>query len=113
MSTNEVFKQFFVELVTMLPVDDTLFLAKLFSCGLLPGNLMNKVMGKDTPAEKAMCFLDGKIKRDISIGDFKSFNKLLDIMEESENGSLKDLAKKIGSALQEDPVVSTAGLYSV
>ena len=97
----------------MLPVDDTLFLAKLYSCDLLPGDLMNEIIAKETRAQKAMCFLNGKIMCDISIGDFNSFNKLLNIMEESENDSLKDLAKKIKSVMQEDPVVNIAGLYSV
>ena len=111
MSPNEVFKQFFVKLVTMLPVDDAIFLATLFSCDLLPGDLMNVITAKNTPAEKALCFLNEKIKRDISSGDFKSFNKLIGIMEASENDSLKDLAKEIRRALQEDAVVNTAGLY--
>ena len=109
MSTSEVFKKFYVELITMLPVDDTMFLAKLFSCNLLPGNLMNQVMAKETRADKAMCFLNGKINCDISIGDFTSFNKLLDVMEESGNDSLRVLAMKIKNALKGELVINTAG----
>ena len=109
MSTSEVFKQFYVELVTMLPVDDTMFLAKLFSCDLLPGNLMNKVEAERTPADKAMCFLDGKIKHDISNGDDRSFNKLLDIMEESGNDSLKHLAMKVKTALTGEIIGNNSG----
>ena len=109
MSTGEVFKQFYVELVTMLPVEDTIFLAKLFSCDLLPGNLMSQVMAKETRADKAVCFLNGKINSDISIGDFRSFDKLLSIMEDSGNGSLKGLAKEIKTALKTEPVINTTG----
>ena len=109
MSTSEVFKQFYVELVTMLPVDDTIFLAKLFSCDLLPGNLMNEIKAEKTAADKAMCFLSGKISHDISNGDFNSFNKLHNIMEESGQDSLKSLAGKIKSALKAEPVINTSG----
>ena len=109
MSTSEVFKQFYVELVTILPVDDTMFLAKLFSCDLLPGNLMNEIKAERTPADKAMCFLNGKINRDISNGDVRSFNKLLDVMEESRNDSLKVLAMKIKTAVKGELVINTAG----
>ena len=109
MSTSEVFKKFYVELVTILPVDDTMFLAKLFSCDLLPGNLMNQVMAKETRADKAMCFLNGKINCDISIGDFTSFNKLLHAMKESGNDSMRVLAMKIKTALKEEFVINTAG----
>ena len=109
MSTSEVFKKFYVELVTVLPVDDAMFLAKLFSCDLLPGNLMNQIMVKETRPDKAMCFLNGKINCDISIGDFTSFNKLLDVMEESGNNSLRVLAMKIKNALKGELVINTAG----
>ena len=109
MSTSEVFKQFYFKLVTILPVDDTTFLAKLFSCNLLPGNLMNQVMAKETRADKAVCFLNGKISSDISIGDFRSFDKLLSIMEDSGNNSLKLLAKKIRTALKVETVINIAG----
>ena len=109
MSTSEVFKQFYVELVTMLPVDDTIFLAKLFSCDLLPGNLMNEIKAEKTTADKAVCFLNGKISRDISNGDFNSFNKLLNIMEESGYDSLKGLAKKIRTVLRVETVIYVTG----
>ena len=84
----------------MLPVDDVTFLSKLFSCDLLPGDLMEQVMAKETRAEKAVCFLNGKIKSDIKIDDFRSFNKLLNVMEESGNDSLKHLAETM-TALKE------------
>ena len=111
MSTSEVFKQFYVELVTMLPVDDTIFIAKLFSCDLLLGNLMNQVMAKETRADKSVCFLNGKINCDISIGDFKSFDKLLSVMEDSGNDSLRGLAKKIKTTLKAESVsvINTTG----
>ena len=109
MSTGEVFKQFYVELVTMLPVDDTIFLAKLFSCDLLPGNLMNEIKAEKTTVDKAMCFLNSKISRDISSGDFNSFNKLLNIMEESGHDSLKGLAKKIRTALRVETMIYVTG----
>ena len=107
MSTIEVFKQFYVEMVTMLPVDDTTFLAKLFSYDLLPGNLMDRVMAKETRADKAVCFLNCKINHDISIGNFTSFNKLLNVIDGSGNDSLQLLAIKIKTALEGKLVVNT------
>lgn len=60
---------------------------------------MNQVMAKETREDKAFCFLNGKINCDISINDFRSFNKLVTIMKESGYDSLIGLAEKI-TALQ-------------
>ena len=100
MSTSEVFQQFYVELVTILPMDDSLFLAKLFACGLLPGDLKQQIKAEKTPVDKATCFLDHKISSDVSVGNLRSFNKLLDVMEDSGNDSLKELAEEIKIALK-------------
>ena len=110
MSTIKVFKEFHEKLVTMLPVYSTVFLSKLYSCDLLPDNLMDEIKAERTPADKAMCFLHGKIRCDISNGDVRSFNKLLDIMEKSGNTSLKDLAKDIKTAMDSvSTVFNSAG----
>ena len=101
MSTSEVFQQFYVKLVKKLPMDDSLFLAKLFACGLLPGDLKQQINAKNTPVDKATCFLDHQISSDVSVGNSTSFNKLLDVMEDIGNDSLKELAKKIKIALKE------------
>ena len=108
MSTSEVFRQFYVKLVKKLPMDDSLFTAELFAHGLLPGDLKQQIKAEKTPVDKATCFLDHKISSDVSDGNSTNFNKLLDVMEDSENDSLKELAEKIKTALKEGPV-NTAG----
>ena len=102
MSTSEVFQQFYVKLVRKLPMDDPLFTAELFTCGLLPGDLKQQIKAEKTRAHKATCFLDDRINSDVSVGNSISFNKLLDVMEKY-NG-LKELAEEIKIALKEGPV---------
>ena len=104
MSTSEVFQQFYVKLVKKLPMDDSLFTAELFACGLLPGDLKQQINTKNTPVDKATYFLDHKISPDVSVGNSTSFDKLLDVMEDSGNDSLKELAEEIKTALKEEPV---------
>ena len=106
MSTSEVFRRFYVKLIKMLPMNDSLFLAELFACDLLPGNLEQQIEAKETPVDKATCFLNHRIKTDISIDDSTSFNKLLNIMEDSDYDNLKVLAEEIKTALKPQPAVS-------
>ena len=101
MSTSEVFQQFYVKLVKKLPIDDSLFTAELFAHGLLPGDLKQKIKAEKTPVDKATCFLDHKISSDVTAGNSTSFNKLLDVMEDSGNDSLKELAEEIKTVLKE------------
>jgi len=96
MSTSEVFQQFYAKLVKTLPMDDTLFIADLFSEGLLPGNLKDQIQKKSTSADKAMHFLDNGIKPGLT-SDVGSFNKLLNVMKGSEYGEVKELAQKISA----------------
>ena len=103
MSTSKVFQQFYVKLVTILPMDDSLFLAKLFGYGLLPGDLKQKIKAEKTSVDKATCFLDHRISSDVSVGNSTTFNELLNVMEDSGN-SLKVLAEEIKTALKEGSV---------
>ena len=104
MSTSEVFRQFYVKLVKKLPMNDSLFTAELFAHGLLPGDLKQQIDAKNTPVDKATCFLYQKISSDVSVGNSTSFNKLLDVMEDSGNDSLKELAEDIKTALKRGPL---------
>jgi len=106
MSTSEVFKQFYAKLVKTLLINDGGFVAELYSSGLLPGSLKNQIKAEKTPEDKAMCFLDGKINPDISIGDFTSFDKLLNVMEECENDSVNILAANIKTTLKGELAVN-------
>ena len=111
-----VFKQFYAKLVKTLPMDDSIFIVELYSSGLLPDKLRHQIQLKCTSTDKAMCFLDGKIKPDISKGDFTSFNKLLNVMEECESDSVKILAADIKTTLKLEVAVNTdnaAGWYNI
>ena len=103
MSTSEVFKQFFAKLAKSLPMDDPIFIAELFTHDLLPGNHYDQVKSLGTQAEKATHFLHSIIRPSI-ITDVGRFNKLLDIMEDSEYCNVKDLAQQIKSKLEEKPI---------
>ena len=107
MSASEVYKQCYVKLVMALPMNDSLFLAQLFSCGLFHGDLKNQIKVEKTSADKATCFLDHVIGPSISVGNSTNFHKLLNIMEESENDRLQVLAEEIKTTLKEEQINTT------
>ena len=104
MSTNEVFKQFYYKLVVTLPMNDITFTAQLVSCNLLPGNLSKQVNSLATSSDKAAYFLDCVIKPAVTIGADRSFNELLNVMDDSEYCNVKELAQQIRSKLKKGQV---------
>ena len=98
-STERVFRQFYVKLVKSLPLQNAIFLAELFSAHILSIDLKKKIKAEKTPEDKATCFLDDKIYHDISKGDLRSFDALLNIMKKKEFRILNSLAEKIKVAL--------------
>ena len=84
-----IIRKYFPDLVGLLPMDDGMFMAKLYSAGLLPGDLWNKVKSESTSVDKAAHFLLCGIQNDAD-----NFNKLLTIMECDDN-RLKKLAEMI------------------
>ena len=100
MYANEVFTTFYYQLVTSLPMDDALFRAKLFTNGLLPGDHKEHVESLPTKSDKASYFLDHVIKPSVTSDDGSSFNKLLNVMEDSDHQGVKRLAKLIRTRLR-------------
>ena len=97
-----VFKQFYSKLVETLPMDDAVFIAKLFSNDLLPGDLKNQLkLLHRTSADKAVLFLDRVIEPSVTSDGGSSFDKLLNVMEDSEYQHVKKLTKQIKTILQE------------
>ena len=88
--TEAIIRKYFLDLVEHLPMNDVKFMARLYSAGLLPGNLKEEIQSKPTSAEKADHFLDYGIKNDTD-----SFNKLLTIMEDYNGGHLNKLTEVI------------------
>ena len=99
MSTSEVFIEFYDELVATLPMDDSRFVAKLFTHKLFPGNLKQRIKAKQTVEDKATYFLDHGIEPGVSVENSESFSKLLELMGKSGNITLRTLANKIKTAL--------------
>ena len=98
--SSEVFQQFYSKLVETLPMDDAVFVAKLFSNDLLPGDLKNQLkLVHRTSADKAVLFLDSVIEPSVTSDGGSSFDKLLHIMEDSEYQHLKELVVQIRTSL--------------
>ena len=101
MSSSAVLKQFYSKLVETLPMNDAIFIAKLYSCDLLPHDLKERVESLRTEAEKTMYFIDHMIKPSVTSDDGSSFDKLLNVME-SCNGypCVKELANQIRASIR-------------
>ena len=98
MTSLKVFNKFNEKLVTSLPMKDVIFLAKLTSRELFPGDLKDQVKEKSSLAEAADHFLDNSIKKDLKNDVDESFLKLLSAMEEF-SPQLKTLAAEIQDQL--------------
>ena len=100
MSTDEVFTKYYSKLVETLPMSTT-FVAKLYSRGILPRELKNKLnLLQGTPEDKATIFLDSVIEPSVISGVGSSFDKLLTVMEDCEHENVKELAKLIRASLR-------------
>ena len=86
---EQAIKKFYADLVETLPMD-ACFRSKLYSADLLPGNLKDEIQSKPTRADKAEYFLDQGVKNHGA-----NFIKLLEVLEQSKNDNLTELAKQI------------------
>ena len=75
-----------------------MFLARLTSKGLFPGDLKARVKSQPMSTEAADYLLDNKIMVDLKNGDDESFIQLLSAMEEFDP-SLESFAKLIKTKL--------------
>ena len=112
MSTSEVFKEFYSKLVKTLPLCDAVFVAELYSYDLLPDDIKELVELQPTLAHKAMYFLDHVIKPNVTSDDGSSFDKLLNVMEDSEYQGVKELAEQIRSAIQKKSITGKGNLLN-
>ena len=76
----KVYFDFYVQLVTTLPMNDTIFMAELTPHFFAVGNLKERVQAETTTHDKAAYFLENAIKHSLDAGDITSFQKLLSIM---------------------------------
>ena len=96
---SDVLRQFHVQLLD-LPLDNPVFLAKLYSENLLPSGLYQQVQVKQTRAEKAGHFMNSLISSTRIFTD--QFLKLLNIMENSDDDAMIALAQRITKELMKD-----------
>ena len=104
MAKIEVYEKYSEKLVECLPMEDCLFINKLSTHKLLPGNTGNLVKADKalpTQADKASHFLNYVIKPALRIDDTCSFDNLLSVMEHCDYIHVKNLACKIISEIIE------------
>ena len=90
-------EQFYPSLLRLLPMDDSIFFAKLRAAGLVPRKLMTKIKSLSTSTEKAEYFLDHLVTPNLQ--DNKTLSCLLGVMKAS-GGVLNALAIKIERSLK-------------
>ena len=87
------------DLVKCLPMDDALFISKLSSQQLLPGDTRGKIQSIATQIEKALYFLSHVIKPALDIKKNENFQKLLSIMQDCDYYHVKSLSFEIKSEI--------------
>jgi len=91
MSVLKVFEENYASLVESLPMDDTIFIAKLNSVHLLPGDLKSIIESEPTSASKATKLLDQEIKPSLLNNNLIPLKNLLTAMDDIGYGGLKSL----------------------
>ena len=105
-----MFRDFYPQLVEMLPMDDVTFLSKLYTVNLLPGNVKDQVQSMNTSADKAAHFLDHVIKPSVTTGVGSLLDDLIKVIEDGEYDGVKKLAKLIRHSLRKQTANGEAEL---
>ena len=95
MSAMKVLQKFYMELITILPMDDTMFLAKMYSRQILNHELKSSIQAISTQEDKAVFFLDHVIAPSVSMDHNEHLDALLNCMEEVEDLAVTTLAQRI------------------
>ena len=91
----KVYGDYFEVLVRILPMNDALFTAKLYSNNLLPDEVNDYIDSLPTKANKARYFLRNVIKASLDANITEDFDKFLSVMENSEFNGLKSKAAEM------------------
>ena len=97
---EKIIQKYYIDLLKVLPMNDVMFIGRLYSTGLLSDNLKKEVQSKPTAADKADYFLQHGIKNDTD-----SFNKLLTIMEKHNGDCLRELADNLHKEMTSNNLV--------
>ena len=87
------------KLVKYLPMKDTIFIAKLSSHKLLPGDTNDQLDALPTPGEKARYLLNHVIKPALETEETSSFDNLLSVMKDCDYVHVIKLASEIKSKI--------------
>ena len=97
---KDVYTDYYSKLIIVLPMNDPIFIAKLYASQFLPGDAKEAVAARVTRAEKATFFLDNHIKNGFDDdGSNPLFLDLLKLMEKSDDIVLQSVAKEIRSKI--------------
>ena len=96
---REVYTKYMEKLVRCLPMNDVLFIAKLSTEHLLPGDTQDHIQALPTSANKSSYFLSQVIKPSLDIDSTGTFDTLLSVMEACEYAHVKALAAQIKDAI--------------
>ena len=99
MTQTEVYEKYSEKIIKCLPMNDTLFIAKLFSYKLLPGDTNNQLEALSTPGKKAFYLLNHVIKPALDTDDSSSFDNLLSVMNDCDYDHVRKLACEIRSQI--------------
>ena len=105
-SMKQLYTDYYTKLVRVLPMNDALFMAHLYSSQFLPGDAKESVAARTTRAEKASFFLDNYIEKGFEDdGSNPLFLELLKLMQRSDNLTLKSVANDIDSKRKQSTVL--------
>ena len=91
-------------------MDDTMFVAELYSNGLVAGEMKQKLGLQSISSKNATTFLDNVIMPTIEVGDTTRFHTLLTVMKDSSSDLMKDLAGEILSMIHQKSLNNQTGI---
>ena len=94
-----VYQKYFRKLAMCLPMNDIVFIAKLSSYKLLPGDTNYQLEALSTSVEKALYVLNHVIEPALDTYDTSSFDNLLYVMEHCDYDHVRRLACEIKSQI--------------
>ena len=106
----EVLQYHYPELLKLLPMEDNFFMAELFKNNLLPHNLKAVIDSLSTRADKVTKFLNSVITPSADNLNNVNFNVLLQVMMNSNDNAVKQLAEAIISMLNKNCFQSEKGI---
>ena len=109
---KEAYERFYPDLLKSLPMADPHF-HKDLEKNLFFGDLSEEVKAKDTEARKAAHFLQNAINHLLKIDNTEPFDNLLEVMENSDNGDCKSLAKEIKTYLSKEQSLDSQTVVTI